>query len=69
MVLGLANQLAVAFLAIAVISAGNLILDVTRTTIFQRVVPDAYRGRLGGVMMTVADRLRVRAARSSSRSS
>ncbi|HEY6569999.1 MAG TPA: MFS transporter, partial [Candidatus Limnocylindrales bacterium] len=51
-ILGLANQLAVAFLAIAVISAGNLILDVTRTTIFQRVVPDEYRGRFGGLMMT-----------------
>ena len=34
------------------ISTGNLILDVARTTIFQRVVPDAYRGRLGGVMLT-----------------
>ena len=51
-VLGLADQLTVAFIAIAVISTGNLVLDVTRTTIFQRVVPDAYRGRLGGVMLT-----------------
>ena len=51
-VLGIANELTVAFLAIAVISTGNLVLDVTRTTIFQRVVPDAYRGRLGGVMLT-----------------
>ena len=51
-VLGIAGQFAVAFLAIAVISTGNLILDVARTTIFQRVVPDAYRGRLGGVMLT-----------------
>ncbi len=50
--LGIAGQFAVAFLAIAVISTGNLILDVARTTIFQRVVPDAYRGRLGGVMLT-----------------
>ena len=51
-VLGIAGQFAIAFLAIAVISTGNLILDVARTTIFQRVVPDAYRGRLGGVMLT-----------------
>src|SRR4029079_12471780 len=51
-VLGIAGQFAVAFLAIAVISTGNLILDVARTTIFQRVVPDAYRGRLGGGMLT-----------------
>ncbi len=50
--LGIAGQFAVAFLAIAVISTGNLILDVARTTIFQRIVPDAYRGRLGGVMLT-----------------
>jgi hypothetical protein len=28
------------------------VLDVTRTTIFQRVVPDAYRGRFTGVLMT-----------------
>ena len=51
-VLGIASELTVAFLAIAVISTGNLVLDVTRTTIFQRVVPDEYRGRLGGVMLT-----------------
>ena len=29
-----------------------MVLDVMRTTIFQRAVPDAYRGRFGGVMMT-----------------
>jgi hypothetical protein len=50
--LGLSTQLAVAFVAIGVISVGNLVMDVTRTTILQRVVPDAYRGRFGGVMMT-----------------
>lgn len=50
--LGVANSLLVAFVAIAVVSIGNLVLDVTRTTIFQRVVPDAYRGRFTGVLMT-----------------
>jgi MFS family permease len=52
-VLGLATGLGVAFVAIIVVSGGNLVLDVTRTTIFQRVVPDAYRGRLSGVMLTL----------------
>ena len=46
-----ANLIVVAFAAIAVASAGNLILDVTRTTIFQRVVPDAYRGRFSGLLL------------------
>jgi MFS family permease len=50
--LGVAPGIAIAFLAIAVASVGNLVLDVTRTTIFQRVVPDAYRGRFGGLLMT-----------------
>jgi len=52
-VLGFASALGVALVAAAVASLGNLLLDVTRTTIVQRVVPDAYRGRLGGVMATV----------------
>ena len=50
--LGVAPGLAVAFLAIAIASVANLVLDVTRTTIFQRVVPDAYRGRFTGVLVT-----------------
>ena len=50
--LGVAPLLSVAFLAVAVASVGHLVLDVTRTTIFQRVVPDAYRGRFTGVLMT-----------------
>jgi MFS family permease len=51
-VLGVAPVISVAFLAVAVASVGHLVLDVTRTTIFQRVVPDAYRGRFTGVLMT-----------------
>ena len=50
--LGIAPNLAIAFLAITLISGGNMVLDVMRTTIFQRAVPDAYRGRFGGLMMT-----------------
>jgi MFS family permease len=52
LLLGLANTLAVAFAAILVASIGNLVTDVTGTTIFQRAVPDAYRGRFSGLMVT-----------------
>ncbi len=52
LLLGVANSLLIAFIAIMLASVGNLVTDVTGTTIFQRAVPDAYRGRLGGVMMT-----------------
>lgn len=50
--LGFANSLAIAFAAVLVASVGNLVTDVTGTTIFQRAVPDAYRGRFSGLMMT-----------------
>ena len=50
--LGLAPNLVVAFAAIAVISLGVLVLDVIRTTILQRVVPDRFRGRFTGLLMT-----------------
>ena len=50
--LGIAPELSVAFVAVAIASVGHMVLDVTRTTIFQRVVPDAYRGRFTGVLMT-----------------
>jgi MFS family permease len=52
LLLGLASSLAAAFVAIAIVSVGNLVTDVTGTTIFQRAVPDQYRGRFGGLMMT-----------------
>ena len=50
--LGVAPALSIAFVAVAIASVGHLVLDVTRTTIFQRVVPDAFRGRFTGVLMT-----------------
>lgn len=50
--LGLADSLLIAFTAITVASVGHLLLDVVRTTILQRVVPDAFRGRFTGVLMT-----------------
>jgi MFS family permease len=50
--LGIANTLVAAFVAIAVASVGHLILDVIRTTILQRTVPDSFRARFTGVLMT-----------------
>ena len=52
-VLGFAGVLVTAVAAIVVFAIGHLVLDVSRTTIFQRVVPDAYRGRFTGLLMTV----------------
>jgi MFS family permease len=52
--LGIAPALWIAFLAVATASVGHLMLDVTRTTIFQRLVPDTYRGRFTGVLMTTS---------------
>ena len=52
--LGIADTLVAAFVAIAVASVGHLILDVIRTTILQRSVPDRYRGRFTGVLMTTS---------------
>ncbi|MDQ3871938.1 MAG: MFS transporter [Chloroflexota bacterium] len=49
-----AGSLAFALLAMAVASAGSLLVEVVATTIFQRVVPDAVRGRALGVMETAA---------------
>jgi len=52
--LGVADTIVAAFAAIAVASVGHLILDVVRTTILQRIVPDAFRGRFTGVLMTTS---------------
>ena len=47
-----------------VASAGSLLVEVVDATIFQRVVPDAMRGRALGVIATVVDaRLRGRLVR------
>ena len=52
--LGIAPVLSLAFVAVVIAAVGHLVLDVARTTIFQRVVPDAYRGRFTGVLMTTS---------------
>lgn len=52
--LGYAPALGVAIAAIAVAAAGSLVVEVSGTTIFQRVVPDAVRGRTLGVLGTAS---------------
>ena len=51
--LGAIPNLLVALVAIGVASAGELVIEIITTTVFQRVVPDALRGRWTGVFMTV----------------
>jgi MFS family permease len=51
--LGVVSSLAVAFVAMAVASAGSLVAEVVSTTIFQRLVPYAVRGRALGVAATL----------------
>ena len=52
-VLGLVSSLSVAFIAMAIASAGSLVVEVLSTTIFQRVVPDVMRGRAFGAAATL----------------
>jgi MFS family permease len=51
--LGLATELVAAMAAIALVSGGHLVLEVTGATLLQRVTTDAVRGRAVGLMMTV----------------
>jgi len=52
--LGMTVNLGPALIAMTLASLGSLILEVTYTTIFQRVVPDALRGRASGLMVTTS---------------
>ena len=52
-VLGGIPVLGIALVAIAISSAGSIVLDVVLTTVFQRLVPDELRGRALGLLMTV----------------
>jgi hypothetical protein len=54
LVLGQVGALVPALVAIAIAAAGSLLVDVVSTTLFQRTVPDAIRGRTLGVLNTVA---------------
>lgn len=51
-VMGAIPILGVAMIAIGISAAGSIVLDVVLTTIFQRLVPDALRGRALGLLMT-----------------
>jgi MFS family permease len=51
--LGMSQQLGPAMVAMALTSAGSLLVEVVSTTIFQRVVPDAIRGRALGILGTI----------------
>ena len=50
--LGLVTDLNLALVAMVVIAAGALLAEVVNTTVLQRVVPDAIRGRMLGVLQT-----------------
>jgi MFS family permease len=52
-VLGWVPSIALAFVAMAVASAGSLLAEVVSTTIMQRLVPDAMRGRAIGTVDTL----------------
>jgi len=51
--LGAATTLPIALIAIGVLAAGALVIDVLTTTVFQRLVPDELRGRGVGILMAV----------------
>jgi MFS family permease len=53
-VLGASGFLLGAMIGIGLAAAGNLVLEVVTTTIYQRVTPDAIRGRGLGVLMTAS---------------
>ena len=52
--LGQAGTFALALVTMALASAGALLLEIMATTLFQRIVPDAVRGRALGIMETAS---------------
>ncbi len=52
--LGLVGNFALALGAMALASAGALLLEITATTLLQRIVPDSVRGRTIGTMDTAS---------------
>lgn len=52
-ILGAVDVLSLSLVAMVVVSGGALLSGVISTTVFQRVVPDAIRGRTLGVMETI----------------
>ena len=53
-IMGLTDAFAIALVALVVASTGSLVLEVVGTTIFQRAVPDAVRGRALGATATAS---------------
>ena len=53
-VLGYVPSFALALVAMAAAAAGALLSEIVNTTLFQRIVPDAVRGRTLGMMETVS---------------
>jgi MFS family permease len=53
-VLGQVGSLVPALVAVAIAAAGSHLVDVVSTTLFQRTVPDAIRGRTLGLLNTIA---------------
>jgi MFS family permease len=51
--IGLAPAAAVAFAALALLGAGNAVLDIAAFTLLQRVVPNSVRGRIFGMLEAV----------------
>jgi MFS family permease len=51
--LGLAGSIVPGCIALAVASAGSLLVEVVSTTLLQRIVPDGSRGRAIGAIQTV----------------
>jgi len=52
--LGLVGGLGPALVAMAIASTGSLLTEVVSTTLFQRIVPDAVRGRALGTIATIS---------------
>jgi MFS family permease len=52
--LGLVQSLPPALVAMAVVASGALLAEIVSQTVFQRVVPDAIRGRTLGSMQTLS---------------
>ncbi|MEO8246717.1 MAG: MFS transporter [Chloroflexota bacterium] len=50
---GFSGSLALALVGMAVLSVGDLLLNVVNTTLIQRIVPDAVRGRVFGGLHTI----------------
>ncbi len=51
--LGLVDSLTLALIAMAVLAAGALLVEIVKETVIQRIVPDAIRGRTLGSLQTV----------------